>query len=50
MSLIILKLAQANRLNQAMAYARSLKIDMTDLFTHLTRQCLRLSRYPGAMV
>ncbi|KAK2466397.1 hypothetical protein APHAL10511_002039 [Amanita phalloides] len=46
-SLIILKLAQANRLSQAMTYARSLEIDMTDLITHLTRQCLRLSRKSG---
>ncbi|KAF8631128.1 hypothetical protein AX15_002475 [Amanita polypyramis BW_CC] len=49
-SLIILKLAQANHLTQAITYARSLKIDMTDLFTHLTRQCLRLSRNPDATI
>ncbi|KAF8639895.1 hypothetical protein AX17_001147 [Amanita inopinata Kibby_2008] len=49
-SLVILKLAQMNRFNQAMTYARNLKIDMTDLFTHLTRQCLRLSQRADAVI
>ena len=33
-----------------MATARSLKVDMTDLFTHLTGQCLRLSRNPDSVM
>ncbi|KAF8227965.1 hypothetical protein L208DRAFT_1490549 [Tricholoma matsutake] len=49
-SLIVLKLAQANRFDFAMATARTLKVDMTDLFTHLTSQCLRLSRNPDAVI
>ncbi|KAF8076014.1 nucleoporin Nup120/160-domain-containing protein [Lyophyllum atratum] len=46
---IVLRLAQANRFSQAMATARSLKVDMTDLFCHLTGQCLRLSRNPDTV-
>jgi nuclear pore complex protein Nup160 len=47
---IVLKLAQSNRFNTAMATARSLDIDMSDLFTHLTRQCLRISRSPDSVM
>ncbi|KAF7980886.1 hypothetical protein HWV62_36059 [Athelia sp. TMB] len=47
---IVLKLAQANRFNTAMATARSLKIDMSDLFAHLTSQCLRISRNPDLVL
>jgi len=47
---IVLKLAQSNRFNTAMATARSLDIDMSDLFTHLTRQCLRISRSPDSVI
>jgi len=39
-------LVQNNRFNSAMATARTLEVDLTDLFSHLTRQCLRLSRNP----
>ncbi|GAW08242.1 Nuclear pore complex protein [Lentinula edodes] len=49
-SSIILKLAQSNRFNMAMATARSLEVDMTDLFAHLTIQCLRLSHNPDVVV
>ncbi|TFK43307.1 nucleoporin Nup120/160-domain-containing protein [Crucibulum laeve] len=49
-SLITLRLVQANQFNLAMSTARSLKVDMTDLFTHLTRQCLRLSRNSEAVI
>jgi nuclear pore complex protein Nup160 len=45
-SLIVLRLAQSNRFDMAMATASSLKVDMTELFAHLTNQCLRLSRNP----
>lgn len=41
---VVLKLAQQNRFDQAIATARSLNVDMTDIFSHLTMQCLRLSR------
>lgn len=49
-SVIVLRLAQANRFNLAMATARSLKVDMTDLFSHLTGQCMLLSRNPDAVM
>ncbi|KAG6861191.1 hypothetical protein C0995_002818 [Termitomyces sp. Mi166 len=47
---IVLRLAQANRFTLAMTTARSLSVDMTDLFNHLTTQCLRLSRNPDAVM
>ncbi|TFY51621.1 hypothetical protein EVJ58_g10469 [Rhodofomes roseus] len=47
---IIMRLAQNNLFSVAMATARCLKEDMTDLFGHLTRQCLRLARNPDAVV
>ncbi|KAJ6567297.1 hypothetical protein DFH09DRAFT_1156619 [Mycena vulgaris] len=47
---IVLRLAQANRFSLALATASSLKVDMTDLFAHLTTQCLRLSRNPDAVI
>ncbi|KAJ4472069.1 nucleoporin Nup120/160-domain-containing protein [Lentinula aciculospora] len=49
-SSIVLKLAQSNRFNTALATARSLEVDMTDLFAHLTNQCLRLSHSPDVIV
>ena len=50
MSLIVLKLTQANRFDLAIATARTLEVDMTDIFTHLTSQCLRLSRDADAVM
>ncbi|KAF7354945.1 hypothetical protein MSAN_01409400 [Mycena sanguinolenta] len=47
---IILRLAQSNRFSLAMTTASSLKVDMTDLFAHLTTRCLRLSRNPDAVI
>jgi nuclear pore complex protein Nup160 len=47
---IVLRLVQANRFNYAMATARSLNVDMSDLFAHLTTQCLKLSRTPGVVL
>jgi hypothetical protein len=47
---IVLKLAQSNRFNTAMSTARSLNIDMTDLFAHLTSQCIRISRSPDSVM
>ncbi|KAF8204833.1 nucleoporin Nup120/160-domain-containing protein [Pholiota molesta] len=49
-SLIVMRLAKANQYDQAMAIAQSLKVDMTDVFNHLTNQCLRLSRNPGSVL
>ncbi|KAI0307403.1 nucleoporin Nup120/160-domain-containing protein [Multifurca ochricompacta] len=43
---VVLRLVQSNRFNLAMATARTLGVDLTDLFSHLTRQCLRLSHSP----
>ncbi|KNZ75687.1 Nuclear pore complex protein [Termitomyces sp. J132] len=47
---IVLRLIQANKFALAMSTARSLSVDMTDLFNHLTIQCLRLSRNPDAVI
>ncbi|GBE80373.1 hypothetical protein SCP_0300880 [Sparassis crispa] len=47
---VILHLTQANRFNMDMATARTLNVDMTDLFGHLTGLCLRLSRNPEAVI
>jgi nuclear pore complex protein Nup160 len=49
-SLIVLRLIHSSRFNMAMATARSLDVDMTDLFAHLTGQCLRLSRDPDSVM
>ena len=46
---VVLRLAQSNRFNLAMTTARTLEVDLTDLFSQLTRQCLRLSRNPEAV-
>ena len=45
-----MRLAHASQQNQAMGIARSLKVDMTDLFIHLTNQCVRLTRNPGSIL
>ena len=47
---IVLRLAQANRFNTAMAIARSLDLDMSDIFSYLVGRCLRLSRNPEAVL
>jgi nuclear pore complex protein Nup160 len=47
---VVLRLVLNNRFNPAMATARTLEVDMTDLFSHLTRQCLLLSRNPEAVL
>nr|GAT46227.1 predicted protein [Mycena chlorophos] len=47
---IVLRLAQAQQFNLAIATAQSLKVDMTELFAHLTAQCVRLSRDPNAVM
>ncbi|KAH9482452.1 Nuclear pore complex protein Nup160 [Psilocybe cubensis] len=49
-ALIVMRLAQANQYTQAMATARSLKVDMTDVFIHLTNQCIRLTTNPGSLI
>ena len=49
-AVIVMRLAHANQQNQAMTIARSLKVDMTDLFIHLTNQCVRLTRNPGSIL
>jgi nuclear pore complex protein Nup160 len=47
---LVLRLVQNNRFNLALATARTLEVDMTDLFSHLTRQCLLLSHNPEAVL
>ncbi|TFY70144.1 hypothetical protein EVG20_g2860 [Dentipellis fragilis] len=49
-SSVVLRLAQANRFTMALSTARILQVDMTDVFAHLTSQCLRLSRNPDAIL
>ena len=49
-SSIVVRLAHANRFNTAMATARSLDTDMSDLFSHLVGRCLRLSRNPESVM
>ncbi|KAJ3777455.1 nucleoporin Nup120/160-domain-containing protein [Lentinula raphanica] len=49
-SSIVMKMAQSNRFNMALATARSLEVDMSDLFTHLITQCLRLSHQPDLVL
>ncbi|CAA7259487.1 unnamed protein product [Cyclocybe aegerita] len=49
-SVIVMRLAHASHYSQAMFIAKSLKIDMTDVFIHLTSQCIRLSRNPGSVL
>ena len=44
-----MRLAQLNKFNTAMSAARSLDVDMTELFVHLTTQCLKLSRHPNSI-
>ncbi|KAH9943007.1 uncharacterized protein BXZ73DRAFT_87453 [Epithele typhae] len=47
---IVLRLAQANRFDTALAVAKSLDVDMSDVFSHLTARCLRLSRDPDSVM
>ncbi|PCH41595.1 hypothetical protein WOLCODRAFT_100880 [Wolfiporia cocos MD-104 SS10] len=47
---IVMRLAQMNLFSMAMATACSLRVDMTDLFCRLTRQCLRLSHKPDSVI
>ncbi|KAF8914143.1 nucleoporin Nup120/160-domain-containing protein [Gymnopilus junonius] len=49
-ALIVMRLAQVNQYNLAMATAQSLRVDMNDLFTLLTNQCIRLSKNPGSLL
>ncbi|TFK56037.1 hypothetical protein OE88DRAFT_1652614 [Heliocybe sulcata] len=49
-SSIVMRLAQANRFTTAMSVARSLDVDMSDLFSLVTRQCLRLSYDPDMVI
>ncbi|KAK0467905.1 nucleoporin Nup120/160-domain-containing protein [Desarmillaria tabescens] len=46
---IVLRLVQLNCFNLAMTTARSLDVDMSELFSRLTIQCLRLSRDPDSL-
>ncbi|KAL4241382.1 Nucleoporin Nup120/160 [Abortiporus biennis] len=43
-SSIVMKLAHLNRFNTALTTAKSLNEDMSEVFAHLTNQCLRLSQ------
>ncbi|EGO01552.1 hypothetical protein SERLA73DRAFT_158827 [Serpula lacrymans var. lacrymans S7.3] len=47
---IVLRLGQAGQFSVALATARSLRVDMSDLFSILTNQCLRLSRNPDSVM
>ncbi|EIN10816.1 hypothetical protein PUNSTDRAFT_65808 [Punctularia strigosozonata HHB-11173 SS5] len=43
---IVMRLSQANRFETAISVARSLKVDMSDIFSRLAGQCLRLGTNP----
>ncbi|KAH7916141.1 nucleoporin Nup120/160-domain-containing protein [Hygrophoropsis aurantiaca] len=45
-SAIVLRLGQANQFDRALATGRTLKVDLRELFSTLTGQCLRLARNP----
>lgn len=47
---VVLKLAQLNKFNMAIATAKSLDVDLSELFAHLTMQCLRLARNPDIVL
>ncbi|KDQ64994.1 hypothetical protein JAAARDRAFT_167821 [Jaapia argillacea MUCL 33604] len=47
---VVMRLAQTNQFSMAMATARSLDVDMSDLFARLTVQCLRLSQTPEIVI
>lgn len=47
---IIQRLGQANQFDFAMATARALDLDMSELFVMLAMQCMRLSRNPDAVL
>ncbi|CCM04030.1 uncharacterized protein FIBRA_06187 [Fibroporia radiculosa] len=49
-SSIVSRLTQVNLFDMAMSTARSLDVDMTDLFGRLTTQCLRLSHNPDVVI
>ena len=49
-SSIVLKLAQRGRFNTALSVARTMELDMSDIFAHLTNQCIRLSRDPDVVM
>jgi len=46
---MVMRLAYLNKFNTAMSTARSLDVDMTELFVHLSTQCLKLSRHPNSI-
>lgn len=43
---VVLKLAQLNLFDTALASGKALNVDMTDVFAHLTNQCLRFAHNP----
>ncbi|KAH7888083.1 nucleoporin Nup120/160-domain-containing protein [Phlebopus sp. FC_14] len=49
-SLTILRLGQANQFDLAMSTARTLNVDMSELFAMLVGKCMRLSRNPEAVL
>ncbi|THH33738.1 hypothetical protein EUX98_g479 [Antrodiella citrinella] len=47
---VVLKLAQFNLFDTALAAGEALGVDMTDVFAHLTNQCLRFSQSPTSLM
>ena len=43
-SVLVLRLVHLNLFSQALTVANALNVDMTELFTNLTAQCIRLSK------
>ncbi|KAF7433113.1 hypothetical protein PC9H_005061 [Pleurotus ostreatus] len=49
-SAIVIRLAQSNSFNTALSAGRSLDVDLTDVFSYLTSQCIRLERRPESIL
>ncbi|TCD70458.1 hypothetical protein EIP91_003219 [Steccherinum ochraceum] len=47
---VVLKLAQLNLFDTALSAGQALGVDMTDVFSRLTNQCLRFSQNPAAVL
>jgi hypothetical protein len=45
-----MRLSQNQRFNTALRTARTLEVDMTEVFAHLARECIRLARNPDPLM
>ncbi|KAI0030435.1 nucleoporin Nup120/160-domain-containing protein [Vararia minispora EC-137] len=47
---VVTRLSQGQRFNTALKTARTLALDMTEIFSNLTRECIRLARNPDPII